>query len=184
VGAYACCGRTDHALNAKPVDPEKQPSKRDGLNRREIRTCAACGTKFSVTSNRGGCPVCLLRGSFGEVSAPAGSLIAASGSEGGSAEIEHFSTIPRFENYEVMLDEDGKPIELGRGGMGVTYKAFDVDLRIPVTLKLITEKYVGDESARLRFLREARAAAKVRQSNVASVFRLGRTNGIIFTRRS
>jgi len=49
--------------------------------------------------------------------------------------------------------------------MGVTYKAFDVDLRCPVTLKVINEKYLGDESARLRFLREARAAASVRHSN-------------------
>jgi predicted ATPase len=59
--------------------------------------------------------------------------------------------------------------------MGVTYKAFDVDLHCPVTLKVISERYVGDESARLRFLREARAAASVRHPNVASVFHLGRT---------
>ena len=59
--------------------------------------------------------------------------------------------------------------------MGVTYKAFDVDLRCPVTLKVISEKYLGDESARLRFLREARAAASVRHSNVASVFHLGKS---------
>ena len=74
-----------------------------------------------------------------------------------------------------MKDEDGKPVELGRGAMGVTYKAFDVDLRCPVTLKVISDKYLGDESARLRFLREARAAASVRHPNVASVFHLGRT---------
>jgi hypothetical protein len=30
----------------------------------------------------------------------------------------------RFENYEVLKREDGKPVELGRGAMGVTYKAF------------------------------------------------------------
>ena len=53
--------------------------------------------------------------------------------------------------------------------MGVTYKAFDVDLRCPVILKVISEKYVGDESAGLRFLREARAAAKVRRPYVAYV---------------
>jgi serine/threonine protein kinase len=79
-----------------------------------------------------------------------------------------------------MLDQDGKPIELGRGAMGITYKAFDIDLRFPVTLKVISEKYIGDESARLRFLREARAAAKVRHTNVASVLHLGRTGSGYF----
>jgi serine/threonine protein kinase len=64
--------------------------------------------------------------------------------------------------------------------MGVTYKAFDIDLRCPVTLKVISEKYLGDESARLRFLREARAAAKIRHPNVASVFHLGRTGDNYF----
>ena len=49
----------------------------------------------------------------------------------------------------------------------------DVDLRCPVTLKVISEPYLGDGSARLRFLREARAAASVRHRNVASVFHLG-----------
>jgi serine/threonine protein kinase len=81
----------------------------------------------------------------------------------------------RFEHYELVTDEDGKPLELGRGAMGVTYKAFDVDLRCPVTLKVISERYLGDESARLRFLREARAAASVRHTNVASVFHLGKS---------
>ena len=59
--------------------------------------------------------------------------------------------------------------------MGVTYKAFDVDLHCRVTLKVISERYLGDESARLRFLREARAAARLRHTNVASVLHLGRT---------
>jgi serine/threonine protein kinase len=44
-----------------------------------------------------------------------------------------------------------------------------------VTLKVISERYLGDESARLRFLREACAAASVRHPNVASVFHLGGT---------
>ena len=64
--------------------------------------------------------------------------------------------------------------------MGVTYKAVDVDLRCPVTLKVISEKYLGDESAQLRFLREARAAASLRHSNVASVLHLGRTGSSYF----
>jgi serine/threonine protein kinase len=44
-----------------------------------------------------------------------------------------------------------------------------------VTLKVISEQYLGDESARLRFLREARAAARLRHSSVASVLHLGTT---------
>jgi hypothetical protein len=86
----------------------------------------------------------------------------------------------RFEHYELVTGEDRKPVELGRGAMGVTYKALDVDLRCPVALKVISERYLGDESARLRFLREARAAAKLRHSNVASVPHLGRTGSSYF----
>jgi hypothetical protein len=86
----------------------------------------------------------------------------------------------RFEHYQLVTGEDGRPVELGHGAMGVTYKAFDADLQCPVTLKVISERYLGDESARLRFLREARAAARVRHSNVASVLHLGRTGNSYF----
>jgi serine/threonine protein kinase len=64
--------------------------------------------------------------------------------------------------------------------MGVTYKALDVDLRCPVVLKVISERYLADESVQLRFLREARAAAKARHSNVASVLHLGKTGNSYF----
>src|SRR5208283_5434039 len=84
------------------------------------------------------------------------------------------------EHYELVTGEDGKPVELGRGAMGVTYKAVDVDLHCPVTLKVINERYLDDESARLRFLREARAAASLRHPNIASVFHLGKSGGNYF----
>jgi hypothetical protein len=131
------------------------------------RTCLVCGTQFPVTTEY--CPVCILREALNV------------GAESGESSSEDTVTPApedaalRFEHYELEKGEDGMPVELGRGAMGVTYKAFDVDLRCPVTLKVISEKYLGDESARLRFLREARAAASLRHPNVASVFHLGRT---------
>jgi hypothetical protein len=133
------------------------------------RTCPSCGNEFSGAMEF--CPVCLFRKGL------------AGGVESGESSVSEETVEPatlkepgrRFEHYEVVRGEDGKLLELGRGAMGVTYKAFDVDLHCPVTLKVINERYLGDESARLRFLREARAAAKVRHSNVASVFHLGRS---------
>jgi len=49
-----------------------------------------------------------------------------------------------------------------------------------VALKVINARYLKDESARLRFVREARAAARLRHPNVASVFHLGTKNGDYF----
>jgi serine/threonine protein kinase/predicted ATPase len=114
------------------------------------------------------CPVCLLRkGLAGGVESGESSACE------GTVKVTTDQPAQRFDHYELVTGEDGKPVELGRGAMGVTYKAFDVNLRCPVTLKVISERYLGDESARLRFLREARAAASVRHPNVASVFHLG-----------
>jgi serine/threonine protein kinase/TPR repeat protein len=57
--------------------------------------------------------------------------------------------------------------------MGITYKAFDTNLRSPVALKVINNAYLNSDVARQRFLREARAAAALRHQNVATVFHLG-----------
>jgi serine/threonine protein kinase len=64
--------------------------------------------------------------------------------------------------------------------MGVTYKALDVNLRCAVALKVINAQFIGDESARRGFVREARAAASVRHPNVASVFHLGKSGDSYF----
>jgi serine/threonine protein kinase len=137
------------------------------------RTCSVCGTQFPATKVL--CPVCILREALDEQELPADP----------SLEEHRTGSTParssnRFEHYELATDKNGDPVELGRGAMGITYKALDVDLQCPVTLKVINEKYLGDESARLRFVREARAAASVRHPNVASVLHLGRTGSSYF----
>jgi TPR repeat protein/tRNA A-37 threonylcarbamoyl transferase component Bud32 len=78
-----------------------------------------------------------------------------------------------YQHYQVLRREDGSLWELGRGAMGITYKAFDTNLRCTVALKVINNTYLDSEVARQRFLREARAAAALRHQNVASVFHLG-----------
>jgi serine/threonine protein kinase len=136
------------------------------------RTCPTCGNELSGAMEF--CPVCMLRKGL------------AGGVESGESSFEESvkprpeQAVQRFEHYELVTGADGRPVELGRGAMGVTYKASDIDLHCPVTLKVISERYLGDESARLRFLREARAAASVRHPNVASVFHLGRTGSSYF----
>lgn len=86
----------------------------------------------------------------------------------------------RFGHFRVARTPDGSLDELGRGAMGVTYKAIDDGLRITVALKVIASDYVNDEVARRRFQREARAAAQLRHPNVASVLHLGEEGGEFF----
>ena len=144
------------------------------MKERENRTCLVCGANFSVTEENEFCPVCTLRRALA-----GGVGLGESFSEEAGNSTSKDAAV-RFEHYELVIDREGQPVELGRGAMGVTYKAIDVDLQCFVTLKVISEKHLGDETARVRFVREARAAASVRHPNVASVFHLGRKGGDFF----
>jgi serine/threonine protein kinase len=79
----------------------------------------------------------------------------------------------RFGPYEILTNPDGSFIELGRGSMGITYEALDTNLFSSVALKVISSEAAGEIRKRSRFLREARAAAKLRHSHVASVLYYG-----------
>jgi hypothetical protein len=131
--------------------------------RQQARTCPVCGTKFRGSADSESRPVCILRGVAEGESAAIGEPGSECGLADGAQEVDVQVQVQRFENYELMLDEDDRPIELGRGARGVTYNAFDVELHCPVTLKVISERYLGNESARLRLLREARAAVAMFQ---------------------
>jgi serine/threonine protein kinase/Tfp pilus assembly protein PilF len=99
---------------------------------------------------------------------------------GSEKETEHDSTPDaleggaRFGVYEVDRREDGSLYELGRGAMGVTYRATDTSLQRKVALKIIkTDIAERSADARERFMREARAAAALRHENIATVYQFG-----------
>jgi hypothetical protein len=66
---------------------------------------------------------------------------------------------------------------VGRGGMGVVYRARELHLDRAVAIKLIAPNLTGDAVARERFLREARAAAAVDHPNVLPVYGAGVEDG-------
>ena len=80
----------------------------------------------------------------------------------------------RFGVYEIDRREDGSLYELGRGAMGVTYRATDTSLQRKVALKIIKID-IAERSAdaRERFMREARAAAALRHENIATIHQFG-----------
>jgi predicted Ser/Thr protein kinase len=69
---------------------------------------------------------------------------------------------------------------VGRGGMGVVYRARQIDLDRVVALKLIAPELLEDDDIRARFLEEARAAARIDHPNVIPVHAAGEDDGIAY----
>lgn len=85
-----------------------------------------------------------------------------------------------FHHFVVMRREDGSPWELGRGAMGVTYKAMDSRLRRKVALKVVSPELLATGSAREKFLLEAQATAALQHPNIASIYYFGEQDGACF----
>jgi len=69
---------------------------------------------------------------------------------------------------------------IARGGMGVVYRAVQLDLQRPVALKVITAERAGDPEFRERFARESRMAAAIDHPNVVPVYAAGEENGALY----
>ncbi len=81
-----------------------------------------------------------------------------------------FSRLPRdFAGFELEK-------EIGRGGMGVVYKARQKDLDRTVAVKMILDSYLASEEHIRRFHEEAKAAARVQHSNIVHIHEVGQWN--------
>src|SRR5882757_5690097 len=130
----------------------------------QILTCPTCGAALEETfGGGGGCMFCLLQAGIGSEEEVTKDL---------TPDVLGGST--RFGVYEIDCHADGSFCELGRGAMGVTYRATDTSLQRKVALKIIkTDIAERSADARERFVREARAAAALRHEHIATVYQFG-----------
>jgi serine/threonine-protein kinase len=130
----------------------------------QLLTCPSCGAALEETfGGEGGCMFCLLQAGIGSEKETVNDSTP-DGFEGGV----------RFGIYEIDCHADGSLCELGRGAMGVTYRATDTSLQRKVALKIIkTDIAERSPDARERFVREARAAAAFRHEHIATVYQFG-----------
>src|SRR6478736_5026862 len=136
-----------------------------------VRVCASCGQAMTHASAEGECLRCLV--SFGFLSDE-------QQAEGSKSDKAVRPAPLRYAHFEVEVNSDGYPKILGSGAMAVTYCARDTILNSTVALKVIGRKLAENETARARFLREARAAAKIQHPNVARVIHYGEQDGECF----
>jgi hypothetical protein len=128
-----------------------------------MNVCASCGTPMDDSSAEFGCMVCLLQAGVNEAT-----------EQHDAASAAPLEVPEQFGAYLIARREDGSQWELGRGAMGVTYRAIDTTLDRPVALKIIQNGHrASNADARERFVREARAAAALRHPNVATVYQFG-----------
>jgi serine/threonine protein kinase/tetratricopeptide (TPR) repeat protein len=131
---------------------------------RQISACPTCGAALEETfGGGGGCMFCLLQAGIGseDETVP-------------DSTPDALEPRMRFGVYEIDCHADGSLHELGRGAMGVTYRATDTSLQRKVALKIIkTDIAERNADARERFVREARASAALRHEHIATIYQFG-----------
>ena len=70
--------------------------------------------------------------------------------------------------------------EIGRGGMGIVYRARDARLKRPVAIKLLPPELAFRSEIRSRFLREAETAAQLSHPNIVPIYSVDEKDGLVF----
>jgi tRNA A-37 threonylcarbamoyl transferase component Bud32 len=129
----------------------------------DTKNCPSCRAPLPPDATRGVCPACLLEaGLAGGGPAPA---------DDGVPPIEELA--PKFPALEIES-------LIGRGGMGVVYRARHKALDRAVALKVLAAHVASDRAFADRFQREARALAKLQHPNIVAVHDFGLTDGLFW----
>jgi serine/threonine protein kinase len=126
------------------------------------RLCPQCHQPLAPDAPSGLCPQCLMKAASGPPPSAAGDGIAGDIIDIANPE-EVAKKLPQFEIIEL----------LGRGGMGVVYKARQIDLDRVVALKILPPLDAQSPDFIARFTREARALAKLNHPNIVNVYPFG-----------
>jgi predicted Ser/Thr protein kinase len=130
------------------------------------KTCKRCGGPMAGKAPEGMCARCLLSVAIKEPTGTGSAPVPASG----PAPEELAPHFPQFEILEL----------LGRGGMGVVYKARQRQLDRIVALKILPPETSGDAAFAERFAREARALARLSHPNIVAVHDFGQSEGLFY----
>ncbi len=129
-------------------------------------SCPKCGAALPSNATAGLCPRCLMA----EAMAPTQSEAEPAEARKTLAPAE---LAPHFPNLEILEC-------LGRGGMGVVYKARQRTLNRFVALKLLAPERVGEVKFAERFTREAQALAAMNHPNIVTIYDFGQAGGFYF----
>ena len=128
--------------------------------------CPACNAELAANAPRGLCPACLLKGGLATRPAATAGAIRRTGAD--FVPPTPAELAPHFPDLEIL--------ELvGRGGMGVVYKARQKRLDRLVALKILSPKIGQDPAFAERFAREARAMAMLSHPHIVAVYDFGQT---------
>jgi tRNA A-37 threonylcarbamoyl transferase component Bud32 len=130
------------------------------------KSCQKCGATLPVEATAGLCPACLMA----DVMAPTDADTKPAASQ---KAIPPAELAPHFPQLEVLE-------YLGRGGMGVVYKARQKNLDRLVALKLLAPERIGDSVFAERFTHEARALAALNHPNIVTVHDFGQAGGFYY----
>lgn len=138
------------------------------MNPTQNQHCNHCGNALPVDAPQGLCPRCL-----GALNLDAETVAPASEMAASRPPLTPAELAPHFPQLEILAC-------MGRGGMGVVYRARQKTLNRIVALKLVAPERAQDAKFAERFTREAQALARLSHPNIVTVHDFGQAGGFYY----